>query len=268
MKVVHEVEAYNTALTSENKIHDDETAKKFGFVGGLVPGVEVFAYMAHAPVARWGIDWLRRGDMTARFGKPVYDGRRASVKCEEDERDKSLSVEIESLGQPCASGRASLRDTPAFVFSKDQIARVPLPSERPQASPQTLEPGTSLGTVSLCWDKASASSYLQDVRETETLYTDEKVCHPGFLLRAANSALVQNVVLGPWIHVGSHLQNHAAAELDEPLEAWSKVRANYENKGHLFVELDVMILGSGQRSIASIQHTAIYEPRQVREANS
>ena len=35
----YHVSAYNTAKSSENKIHDDATAKRFGFKGGLVGGV-------------------------------------------------------------------------------------------------------------------------------------------------------------------------------------------------------------------------------------
>jgi len=34
-----EVSAYNTAAASDNKIHDDSVARRFGFRGGLVPGV-------------------------------------------------------------------------------------------------------------------------------------------------------------------------------------------------------------------------------------
>ena len=68
----HLVRAYNTAATSENKIHDDAVAQKFGFTGALVPGVEVYAYMAHMPVARWGRAWLEGGDADCRFLKPVY----------------------------------------------------------------------------------------------------------------------------------------------------------------------------------------------------
>ena len=41
----HTVAAYNLSAASENKIHDDTVAKKFGFEGGLVPGVEVYAYI-------------------------------------------------------------------------------------------------------------------------------------------------------------------------------------------------------------------------------
>ena len=267
MQLSHTVEAYNTAQTSENKIHDDDTARKFGFEGGLVPGVEVFAYMAHAPVAHWGREWLEAGDMSARFGKPVYDGRKAVVTgVVQQDKPTDLSVTIESLGQNCALGLARLDQTPAFAFALKDMPKAALPDVRPKASPESLKPGLTLGTVSLCWDAASSIAYLTDVRETLPLFEDEGVCHTGFLLRAANSALSQNVVLGPWIHVGSHIQNHSAARLDEKLEARAIVRDNYENKGHLFVELDVLIVGPDDRNIASIRHTAIYEPRQVRNA--
>ena len=70
----HRVSAYNTSKFSENKIHDDTVARKYGFSGGLVPGVDVLAYMLHMPVAKWGRDFLERGLIEARFVKPVYDG--------------------------------------------------------------------------------------------------------------------------------------------------------------------------------------------------
>src|SRR5262249_50201715 len=57
----YRVSAYNTSKLSENKIHDDAVARKFGFSGGLVPGVDVMAYMMHLPVEKWGRDFLERG---------------------------------------------------------------------------------------------------------------------------------------------------------------------------------------------------------------
>ena len=50
----YRVEAFNASKESENKIHDDAVARRFGFKGGLVPGVDVYAYMTHLPVSRWG----------------------------------------------------------------------------------------------------------------------------------------------------------------------------------------------------------------------
>ena len=50
----YSVVAYNTAHASENKIHDNAVAQRFGFAGGLVPGVDVYAYMAHLARRRAG----------------------------------------------------------------------------------------------------------------------------------------------------------------------------------------------------------------------
>src|SRR5260370_26517686 len=49
----YRVQAHNPSKQSENKIHDDTVARRFGFSGGLVPGVDVMAYMMHLPVEKW-----------------------------------------------------------------------------------------------------------------------------------------------------------------------------------------------------------------------
>src|SRR5271156_5808909 len=112
----YRVSAYNTSKLSENKIHDDAVARKFGFSGGLVPGVDVFAYMVHLPVAKWGRAFLERGLIEARFVKPVYDGEIANVSSAES--NGVLSLEVESRGQLCATGSASLpASAPSFAMA-------------------------------------------------------------------------------------------------------------------------------------------------------
>src|SRR3981081_3399718 len=109
-------QAYNTAKLSENKMHDDTVAKRFGFSGGLVPGVDVMAYMMHLPVKKWGRAFLERGLIEARFVKPGYDGQGANVTAAES--DGVLSIEVESRGQLCATGSASLpASAPAISIS-------------------------------------------------------------------------------------------------------------------------------------------------------
>src|SRR5258706_9061897 len=102
----YRIQAFNTAKLSENKMHDDTVAKRFGFSGGLVPGVDVMAYMMHLPVTKWGRAFLERGLIEARFVKPVYDGEIADVTG--DESDGVLSIQVESRGQLCATGSSSL----------------------------------------------------------------------------------------------------------------------------------------------------------------
>ena len=103
--------------------------------------------------------------------------------------------------------------------------------------------------------------YVADVRERDPLYAREGLSHPGQLPRLFNWALTHNVVLGPWIHVGSKVDHFAAAKVGDELTVRAKVTANYEKKGHRFVDLDGLVVANGTTPIARISHTAIYRPR-------
>jgi acyl dehydratase len=103
-----------------------------------------------------------------------------------------------------------------------------------------------------------AEWYLAGVRESDPIYRDQRIVHPGRILRLCNSMLMDNVALGPWIHVGSKVRNVALAHLGDALSVRARVGANYEKKGHGFVELDVLVIANDAKPIAHVMHTAIY----------
>lgn len=260
---IYTVEAYNVSHASENKIHDDTVAKKLGFSGGLVPGVEVYAYASHLAVARWGRAFLERGAIEARFQKPVYDGARATATALEGEGG-AIGFRLESNGELCATGTASLPSAaPAAPAGDDLAAAVPPDlAARPPASPQSLAKGKALGIRAFPLTPELHREYLANVRETLPLYAAESLAHPGQLLRLANSVLRENVQLPPWIHVGSRVQNLAVARVGQMLDARARVVDNYERKGHRLVDLDVLLLADG-RPVARVLHTAIYALRHL-----
>jgi acyl dehydratase len=255
----YRVQAYNTAKLSENKMHDDTVARRFGFSGGLVPGVDVMAYMMHLPVAKWGRAFLERGLIEARFVKPVYDGETADMTGEES--DGVLSIEVESRGQPCATGSASLPASAPTLSISDFIETAAVTERRP-VNATSYELGKWLGTVPRTWAGEAALEYLADVRERDPIYASEGLGHPGLLQRVMNKVLVDNAILGPWIHVGSRMQLLNAARGGDELTARAKVTGNYEKKGHRFVELDALVVANGRTPVAHCQHIAIYQPRE------
>ncbi|KWV49635.1 hypothetical protein AS156_15800 [Bradyrhizobium macuxiense] len=255
----YRVSAYNTSKLSENKIHDDTVARKFGFSGGLVPGVDVMAYMMHMPVERWGRDFLERGLIEARFVKPVYDGETAELTAREDGR--GLAIELHSRGDLCASGTATL-PVSAPKFSIDDYQQVPAVAERKPVSASSYELGKWLGTIPRDWSGDAAKEYLADIRETDTIYGREGLGHPGLLPRVMNKVLVDNAILGPWIHVGTRMQLLSAGKIGDELTARAKVTGNYDKKGHRFVELDAMVLANGATPLAHCWHIAITQPRE------
>jgi acyl dehydratase len=255
----YRVQAYNTAKQSENKMHDDTVAKRFGFSGGLVPGVDVMAYMMHQPVVKWGRAFLERGLIDARFVKPVYDGEMAELTAEES--NGVLSIEVHSRGQLCATGTASL-PTSAPAFSLGDYREVGVVSERKPVNAASYEVGKWLGTTPRDWPGESATGYLADIREADPIYAKEGLGHPGLLQRVMNRALVDNAILGPWIHVGSRMQLLSAAKAGDVVTARAKVIGNYDKKGHRFVELDALVVANGKTPLAHCHHIAIYQPRE------
>jgi hypothetical protein len=144
----HRIQDYNTSKHSENKIHDDAVARRYGFSGGLVPGVDVMAYMMHLPVAKWGRAFLERGLIEARFVKPVYDGEIAEATA--DESNGVLTIQVHSRGQLCASGTASL---PAVApsFSLSDYVDVAAVAERKPVDATSYALGKWLGAVPRTW---------------------------------------------------------------------------------------------------------------------
>jgi hypothetical protein len=253
----HVLTAFNTATASTNKIHDDTVARQYGFHGGLVPGVDVYAYLTHVPVAEWGRAWLEHGTATVRLVTPVYDGRTVTVSGTWDGDDLDLAVTDGAT--TCATGRAGRDRRPSDL--PDPPA-ADLPADPPPASPEALRPGTVLGTVTDTFDATAHAAYLADVRETLPLYVDDRIAHPGWVLRFANQALSRNVVLGPWIHVSSDIALLGVVRDGERVEARSVVLDEFERKGHRFVTLDVAISADG-RPVQRVTHTAIHMPRKV-----
>jgi acyl dehydratase len=255
----YRVSAFNTSKQSENKIHDDTVARKFGFSGGLVPGVDVLAYMIHMPVAKWGRAFLERGMIEARFVKPVYDGEFADVTASGG--SDVLSIDVESKGEHCATGTASL-PTSVPSFSLADYSDTPAVTERRPVNSASYAVGKWLGSAPRAWAGDAASEYLRDIREHDPIYAREGLGHPGVLQKVMNKVLVDNAILGPWIHVGSRMQLLSAGRAGDEITARAKVIGNYAKKGHLFVELDALVVANGKTPLAHCHHIAIYQPRE------
>src|SRR5580692_4993348 len=176
-----DVVAFNLAAASENKIHDDAVARRLGFTGGLVPGVAVYAYMAHMPVARWGRAWLENGIAECRLRKPVYDGALVRVTAVAD-RDV-LALAAESGGLACATGEARMGADPRPAAAVAPMPQPPPAAERPRASETSLAVGRAFGIAPVVVDRAGLAAYLEAVRETDPLYRAEGLLHPGQILQ-------------------------------------------------------------------------------------
>jgi acyl dehydratase len=261
----YRVKARNTSSNSENKIHDDATARRYGFRGALVPGVTVYAYLTEPLVAAFGAAWLERGTATVRFHKPVMDGEEVQVEGRVTGRDPSRVTAAVTAATAAEAEAATLSATlPAGLPTPVNLAMYrphPLPEPRPEATREHLLTLDALGTPVACYDKNAAAEWLERVRDPLPLYRGGNAwVHPAFFLDQANRALRQNVRLGPWIHAGSVVRHLGGARIGETLATRGRVRSVFERKGRQFVELDLVIVaGDRPRPVAHVLHTAIYQ---------
>lgn len=260
--------AFNTATSSANKMHDDATARRLGFRGGLVPGVDVFAYLTQGVTAEWGTAWLGTGAISARFGSPVYDGDEVEVSAT-PASPGVLDVAVRSSdGSVCATAIAwRNRDASGEIprgegFDAWDPADVPRAelATKPLASPETLAAGTPLATLRAALTVEDAPTYAAAVRDDLPDYGRDGVTHPGWMLRYANYVLSGAVVLPPWIHVASTVRYECPVALGAVVETRGVVLDEFERKGHRFVRCAVVQSVDGD-VVATVDHTAIWRPR-------
>jgi hypothetical protein len=251
----------------ENKIHEDGLARTYGFRGGLVPGVVVYAWMTRPVVEALGREWIERGAFSTRFLKPIYYGEPATIRAVVTERrGAGLTIEARALdqaGELCGLATFTLAEgAPAGPPDPRDHPAAPLPAERPPVSREILAARPVLGSPSVVVDRGVAGAFLAKVADAWPLYADgDALVHPGFYLDQANKGLSLNVRVSPWVHVESQGQHFGALRVGERLDTRGRVKALYEKKGHEFVELDLVLLAEGARPVARVRHVAIYRLR-------
>ena len=261
----YRVTARNTSSNSENKIHDDATARRYGFRGALVPGVTVYAYLTQPLVAAFGPAWLERGTATVRFHRPVLDGEELQVSggvTARDQRGVTAAVTGATAAErEAATLSATLPAGSPTAVNLAMYRQLPLPEPRPEATREHLLALDALGTPVNRYDETAAAEWLERVSDPLPLYRGrDGWVHPAFYLDQANRALRQNVRLGPWIHVGSVVRHLGGARVGETLATRGRVRSVFERKGREFVELDLVIVaGDRPRAVAHVLHTAVYQ---------
>lgn len=265
----HSVCAHNFAEKSANKIHDNDVAARMGYLGGLVPGVALYAYMT-VPLARdFGADWIASGAMSAKFIQPIYAGEEVKVHAHvEHESPLSVALRLNNpLGELCAVGTATMPESHNPV----DPARYPwrsMPANKLPARVNALTKGMPLGSLRIDPGKAAYGGefvgLLEELVETLPLYTGPNApWHPALIPMRANRLLAENVDLGPWIHTASDMEHHALPQPGEEIWLRGFVADAFEKRGHEMVTLDLAALGENDRPLARILHTAIIRPAQL-----
>ncbi len=262
----HILRAHNEATDSENKIHDDTVAAQYGFRGGLVPGVSVYAYLTYPMVQAFGADWLTRGTARVTLAKPFYQDDEVAVNATmTGASDDELSFDLRSTnvdGIACGVGSATFPAAATAAPVIDTIA-AGQPAERIPVSWDVVVLNESLPVLSETLSQADNEAYCREHSDDLELYKGPTgYVHPGWLLQRCNRIFSNRFILNPWIHVGSELAMYRPCRVGEELEVRGIVVDKFERKGHNFAVIDNLIIANGEVA-QRVKHTAIFQPRRT-----
>ena len=222
----HKVLAVNTAPDSENRIHSMETALRYGFRDGLVPGVTVYGYLCVPVLEHFGRKWFECGSAKLRLLKPYFEGEWVEV---------DAVVSGESLHVEAAGPRAIVDSSMSLLLELPAMVPAFCGRDKVIASEESLAVGTKLGS-----------------------YQAMDLTTPESLLEAANMAFMANYALEPWIHTGSIVQHFRGAGSASVRGA---IVQEYERKGHRLVDIDYCYVCDNGAVCARVLHTAIWKLR-------
>lgn len=253
------VVAVNRAFDHPNLVHHDDYARSVGFQGGLVPGVDVFAYLTRPAIEHFGRDWLEHGAGEVRFVKPVYHGDQLDIDTTHAGNGE-LTITARCAGEVRAFLTARHATTLAFD-GPDIIPESSVFEPKLKAVRRSFFAGMVLGSLAVTLTESDCLTQLEEVGETLDLYRLERIVHPGHLLRFADQVLSANVDLPPWLHVGSFVRNYGLVHWNDSLSVRARVIGTFVRKRNQFIQLDVLMSGAdGQPRMRVSPYTAIYKP--------
>jgi acyl dehydratase len=259
-----QIQALNDAESSENRIHSDDIAAKYGFTGALVSGVNVFGYLTQPLVKCYGEHWLTQGMMDVIFLKPAYQGE---------------LLTIQTADQPMTGNHR--RHHLSSAVNQQDVLLARLESWLPQTFPAInqlayLASGVGLDTrEEIRWElihlQQAAASYLWQPgctdnksrvdaqRDESDIYAGENgLIHPYYLLDACNKALMRMFVLPAWIHTGSRLTLRRAIRVGQAIDVRAVPIQKWERKGHQFIKLYIAMWVDEEVAL-EVEHTAIFK---------
>lgn len=264
-----ELTARNTAAASENKIHDDAEARRYGYGGGLVPGVTLYAYLTRLAIARFGAQWLERGIADCSFRRPVYEGE--TVRCEaapdSDAMAPTLELRVLRDGTLCAAGPFAIADGAPLP---DAIpAAAPPPAALPELRPDTVPIGAPLAPLHAEIGVQDAADYADSTDDPTPWYRGESpfggaLVPPGWLAARQASLLRHNFTFGPSIHARTIARHIAPAFAGRAYVTRGAIRETFERNGNHYLILDAETRDDQDRLVYRVEHWSIFSVRQAK----
>lgn len=263
--------AFNQDPDSDNQIHGDDLAQRYGFEGGLVPGVTISAYLAHPAVEAWGLEFLSRGRLHVTVTSPLYDGEEFTVVIDEQTPDSYRATLLRAGGTATdgtvsANAQASLIQAPPAAPQRRGDPIVEDGFRGPDSSDavwRTLQ-NSGCHAQRFRWrPEHMMGTYLLDRDLLPDLHRGADArANTAYVLWISNWIAATNVSMNPWVHLQTTSQNFAPIPADTRIVAEMAVTDVFERRGHGFFDACVNLFAEDDdRCLTSIDLRAIHRLR-------
>lgn len=244
-------------------VHDGAVARRMGFKAALVPGAFIYGHVSRIAVDAWGVDWIRRGRMGARFRRPVYDGDvlTAEVSVLVDtgsDRRSEVSLRNED-GEEVAAGWVAMPLAEPVPPAVADLPVLPLPDPPQAVEPGGMAVGTRLGSRNEVLTGEEFRRSLAAFDERHPLYLAGGLVHSGCLIRRTMFDANRSFRFpAPVVFVSGEAEHFAPVSPGQRLATSGTVTAAYERKGRHYFETEELLVVDGARVAARFRRTSIY----------
>ncbi|MEM7015789.1 MAG: hypothetical protein AAF512_00460 [Pseudomonadota bacterium] len=259
----YQIQALNDAEASENKMHSDDIAQKYGFTSALVSGVSVFGYLTHPLVETYGEGWLSNSMADVIFIKPAYHEEMLAISTENVQDSQYQHHHITT-----AYNEAGVLLSRLESWRPDELPPI---DERAYVEPRSINPPRTEITwdriiidepvTAYSWQPTAKDNqkFLDRLRDRLPIYRkgDSPLIHPFYMLSTCNQALVRMFILPAWIHTGSRIIFRQPLRIGQTIDVRTIPIEKWERKGHQFVKLYIAMRADDEIAV-EVEHTAIF----------
>ncbi|WP_274425166.1 MaoC family dehydratase [Chelativorans sp. YIM 93263] len=248
-----------TAVLDDNpgykgSVHEDSVARAQGFRAALIPGAFVYDYATRLATRAWGVEWLARGAIAARFRRPVYDGDELVVKATPAgtfEGGPKVDVTITNAeGEQVLVGWMALADSPPSVPAVEALAFHPFATPKPELRVEDLAHGLEFGTE----DRVLTAQDIADSRtamgNTEAIY-DDGLAHSACMVRLTMRDVLTSYKfpLAP-VFTEVETRNCAPLKAGRRIQTAAQILDVFESNGRHYFKSEEYLVADGTEIVA------------------
>ncbi len=253
-------ELHVTAILDDNpayrgSVHEDSVARAQGYRAALIPGAFVYDYATRLATRGWGMDWITRGAMGARFRRPVYDGDELVVTAEpagefEDGPKVDLTVR-NAQGEAVLLGWMAL---PAAPFDPPDVATLtfaPFVTPKPTLALSDVAPGLRFFTEDRLWREEDAAISRAAMGNREPVYAERGVAHSACMVRLTMRDVLTSYKfpLAP-VFTEVETRNLAALRPGYRIETAARIVDVFERRGRHYFQSEEYLVADRSRILA------------------